>query len=154
MYFTPRLISPLSYHVLSSLHLLFSSRMFKLSSISLSSQLFTARLCLLLLANFYVYLRLYEGKDKAVHNTPMEPKGGEEYSSYSFDLGTKWGEWSASRPGRTLCLGEGAPVPIVQEAGWDPEPVWTQRLEGKVLSPLLRIQLPTLGRPALSQALY
>jgi hypothetical protein len=36
------------------------------------------------------------------------------------------GEWSASRPGRNL-----PPVPIVQVAGWAPEPVWTQRLEEK-----------------------
>jgi hypothetical protein len=28
-------------------------------------------------------------------------------------------------------LGRGLPVPIVQEAGWAPEPVWTQRLEEK-----------------------
>jgi hypothetical protein len=27
------------------------------------------------------------------------------------------------------------PVPIVQEAGWAPEPVWTQRLEGKSFAP-------------------
>jgi hypothetical protein len=27
--------------------------------------------------------------------------------------------------------GERAPVPIVQEAGWAPEPVWTQRVEEK-----------------------
>jgi hypothetical protein len=27
-----------------------------------------------------------------------------------------------------------APVPIVQEAGWAPEPVWTQRLEEKSFS--------------------
>jgi hypothetical protein len=27
--------------------------------------------------------------------------------------------------------GKGPPVPIVQEAGWEPEPVWTQRLEEK-----------------------
>jgi hypothetical protein len=26
---------------------------------------------------------------------------------------------------------EKTPVPIVQEAGWDPEPVWTQRLQEK-----------------------
>jgi len=30
------------------------------------------------------------------------------------------GEGSASRPGRSL-----APVPILQEAGWAPVPVWT-----------------------------
>ena len=28
------------------------------------------------------------------------------------------GEWSAARPGKL-------PVPIVQEAGWTQEPVWT-----------------------------
>jgi hypothetical protein len=27
------------------------------------------------------------------------------------------------------------PVPIVQEAGWAPEPVWTQRLEEKSSAP-------------------
>jgi hypothetical protein len=36
-----------------------------------------------------------------------------------------------SRPGRALAPGKGPPVPIVQEAGWTPEPVWTQRLEEK-----------------------
>jgi hypothetical protein len=42
------------------------------------------------------------------------------------------GEWSASRPGRALPPGKGPPVPIVQEAGWAPEPVWTQGLEENV----------------------
>jgi hypothetical protein len=58
--------------------------------------------------------------------TPWRRLGGEEYSSYSFTTSALvGGEWSASRPGR------GTPVPIVQEAGWAPEPVWTQRLEEK-----------------------
>jgi hypothetical protein len=39
------------------------------------------------------------------------------------------GEWSASLPGRALTSGKGPPVPIVQESGWAPEPVWTQKLE-------------------------
>jgi hypothetical protein len=47
------------------------------------------------------------------------------------DLGTRWGEWSESRLGRALPPGKGPPVPIVQEAGRAPEPVWTQRLEEK-----------------------
>jgi hypothetical protein len=34
------------------------------------------------------------------------------------------GEWSAARPGRTFTPGKD-PVPIVQEAGWVPRPVWT-----------------------------
>jgi hypothetical protein len=32
-------------------------------------------------------------------------------------------------PGRALPPRKGTSVPIVQEAGWAPEPVWTQRLE-------------------------
>jgi hypothetical protein len=35
----------------------------------------------------------------------------------------------------TLYPGEVTPVLIVQEAGWVPEPVWTQRLEEKSLAP-------------------
>jgi len=34
------------------------------------------------------------------------------------------GEWSAARPGCTLPPGKD-PVPILQEAGWAPGPVWT-----------------------------
>jgi hypothetical protein len=33
--------------------------------------------------------------------------------------------------GQRYALGKGPPVPIVQEVGWAPEPVWTQRLEEK-----------------------
>jgi hypothetical protein len=47
---------------------------------------------------------------------------------------TSWSEWSASRPDRSLAPGKGPPVPIVQKAGWAPEPVWTQRLEEKSLA--------------------
>jgi hypothetical protein len=62
----------------------------------------------------------------------MEVLEGEEIQLlHIHDLGTRWGELSASRPGRALLLGKGPPVPIVQEAGWAPEPVWTQRLEEK-----------------------
>jgi hypothetical protein len=45
------------------------------------------------------------------------------------------GEWSASRPGRALPPGKGPQVLIVQEAGWAPEPVWTQRIEEKSFAP-------------------
>jgi hypothetical protein len=38
-------------------------------------------------------------------------------------------------PAALLPPGKGPPVPIVQEAGWAPEPVWTQRLEEKSLAP-------------------
>jgi hypothetical protein len=52
------------------------------------------------------------------------------YSSYSLTTSAlEGGELSAPRPGRALEPGKGLPVPIVQEAGWASEPVWTQRLE-------------------------
>jgi hypothetical protein len=55
------------------------------------------------------------------------------YISYSFTtLALDGDELSALRPGRALSPGKGPPpppVPFVQEAGWAPEPVWTQRLE-------------------------
>jgi hypothetical protein len=31
--------------------------------------------------------------------------------------------------------GKEPPVPIVQEAGWAPEPVWSQRIEEKFFAP-------------------
>jgi hypothetical protein len=58
-----------------------------------------------------------------------EPEGGGEgrYSSYSFltsalDEVVSWPHFSP---------GEGPPLPIGQEAGWAPEPIWTNRLEEK-----------------------
>jgi len=39
-----------------------------------------------------------------------------------FDLGARWGGWSAPRPGRFTPRNNMAP--IVQEAGWAPGPVW------------------------------
>jgi hypothetical protein len=54
------------------------------------------------------------------------------YSSYSFTSSAlDGGEWSASRIGRALAPVKEPPVTIVHEAGWAPEPVWTQRLEEK-----------------------
>jgi hypothetical protein len=63
----------------------------------------------------------------------MEAQWREEvYNSYSFTISAlDGGEWSASHHGRALPLGHDPPVPIVQEAGWTPEPVWTQSLEEK-----------------------
>jgi hypothetical protein len=67
----------------------------------------------------------------------MEALGGERrYSSYSFTTpALDGGEWSASRPVRALPPGKGPPVPIVQEAGWASEPVWTERIEEKSFAP-------------------
>jgi hypothetical protein len=59
-------------------------------------------------------------------------RGDRRYSSCSFLTSTlDGGEWSASRPGRALPPRKEPPVPIEQEAGWAPEPVWTQGLEEK-----------------------
>jgi hypothetical protein len=56
------------------------------------------------------------------------------YSFYSFlTSALDGGEWSASRFGRALPPGKGSPVPIGQEAGWAPEPVWTQRLSSNII---------------------
>jgi hypothetical protein len=58
--------------------------------------------------------------------------GDRRYSSHTFlTSALEGGEWSASRPGRALPPGKEPPVPIVQEAGLAPGPVWTQRLEEK-----------------------
>jgi hypothetical protein len=38
-------------------------------------------------------------------------------------------------PAALLPPEKGPAVPIVQEAGWAPEPVWTQRIEEKSFSP-------------------
>ena len=56
------------------------------------------------------------------------------------------GEWSAARPGRTLLSGK-TRLPILQEAGWDPGPVWM----GGTSRPH-RDTIP--DRPARSQLLY
>jgi hypothetical protein len=69
--------------------------------------------------------------------TPHGGVSGERrYSSYSFTTSAlDGGEWSALRHGRALPHGKGPPLPIVQEAGWVPEPVWTQRIEEKSFAP-------------------
>jgi hypothetical protein len=66
------------------------------------------------------------------HYTPRRSLGERRYSSYSFlTTALDGGEWSAARPGRALAPRKGHQVPVVQEARWAPEPVWTQRLEEK-----------------------
>jgi hypothetical protein len=72
-------------------------------------------------------------KGKVVPLRPIEAHlGDRRYSSYSFLTSALEGdEWSASRPGRALPPDKEPPVPTVQEAGWAPEPVWTQRLQEK-----------------------
>jgi hypothetical protein len=67
-----------------------------------------------------------------------------------LDLGSSWGEWSASHPGR-YNPEERGPVAISYEVGWTPEPVWTTcRRENLDLNAL---ELRPLGRPARSTEL-
>ena len=54
----------------------------------------------------------------------MAQRVGRGIALLSHDHGTRRGEGSAARPGRTLPPGKD-PVPIVQEAGWATGPVWT-----------------------------
>jgi hypothetical protein len=54
----------------------------------------------------------------------QEPRGAVELLLHSFSTSALGGgEWSATRPGRFTPRRD--PVPIVQEAGWAPGPVWT-----------------------------
>jgi hypothetical protein len=50
--------------------------------------------------------------------------------------------------------GKGPPVPIVQEAGWVPEPVLDTEVRRKIFSLLPGIEPRSPGRPARSQTLY
>jgi hypothetical protein len=54
------------------------------------------------------------------------------YSFYSFTSSALDGdEWSASRTGGASAPRKGPPGTHCTEAGWAPEPVWTQRLDEK-----------------------
>jgi hypothetical protein len=80
----------------------------------------------------YLLVRIL--KLKLSHYTPRRSLWERGYSSYSFSTTVLNGdELSALRPGLALppSPGKGPPVPIVQEAGWAPVPVWTQKLEEK-----------------------
>jgi hypothetical protein len=94
-------------------------------------------------------------KSKAVPQyTPWMRLGG-KYSSYSLSTSVlDGGEWSASRSGRALAPGKGPPGPPVLEAGWTPVPVWTQRLQEEIISPLPVIEPGSPGHPVRSQTLH
>jgi hypothetical protein len=88
---------------------------------------------------------VYTGKDHPI--TGLGPRGGVEGYFYSFlTSALVGGGWSAPHPGR-FTKGKD-PVPIIQETGWTPGPVWTC---AKNLSPT-GIRSP--DRPARSQSLY
>jgi hypothetical protein len=63
-----------------------------------------------------------------------------------LDLGARRGGWSAPRPG--LFTPGKNPVPIVQEDGWAPGPIW------KCSKNLAPTEIRSPDRPARSQSLY
>jgi hypothetical protein len=73
---------------------------------------------------------------KQSHYTPWRYLGERRYSFYSF-LTSALDGVSGQRhaPAALLPPGKGPPVPIVQEAGWAPESVWTQGLAEKSFAP-------------------
>jgi hypothetical protein len=63
------------------------------------------------------------------HYTPCRHSGGENvYLLHILDLGTRWSEFSASRPGRALAPGK---LPPCQEPEWAAGPDLAQRQEEK-----------------------
>jgi hypothetical protein len=72
----------------------------------------------------------YEIVSKSKKFVPQPPwirQRGRSFSLYSFLTWTLDGMSDQRRP--CFSPGKAPPVPIGLEAGWAPEPVWTQRLE-------------------------
>jgi hypothetical protein len=105
---------------------------------------------------FVVFLsRSREIKVTQPHNTLMDGQGGQEvYPLLILNLGTRWGEWSASRPGRALPPGKGPTVPTGKEAGWAQS--WSgHRGYRKILFlPSQEIETRPSGRPVRSHKLW
>jgi hypothetical protein len=79
---------------------------------------------------------------------PRRSLGGVEVSLYSvFDLGTRRG-WGVSVTPRPFSTPGKDPVPVVQEVGWIPGPVWTGAEN------LASTGIRSPDRPARSQSLY
>jgi hypothetical protein len=75
--------------------------------------------------NFLLKLKLF-------HYMPLRRLGERRYSSYSFSISAVDGVSGQRHASAALLAPEkGHPVPVVPEAGWALEPVWTQRLEEK-----------------------
>jgi hypothetical protein len=92
-----------------------------------------------------------EGIEKK-QSSPGTRRGGaweeRRYSSYSFLTSALDGVSGQREALAALSSGKGPPVPIAQDAGWAPEPVWTQRLEEKFFTlsedrtPIARLSSP------------
>jgi hypothetical protein len=106
------------------------------SSLAVSAFCALRQLCMRKCVHSNVFNKVEE-KVKWSRYTPWRHMGERRYSSYSFLISAlDGGQLSSSRPGRALPPGKRPPVPIVQEAGWASEPVWTQGLEEKSSAPV------------------
>jgi hypothetical protein len=65
----------------------------------------------------------------------MEAVQTSEMSVYFHETIRHYIQESCHAPAALLPPGNGPPVPIIQEAGWASEPVWTQRIEEKSFAP-------------------
>jgi hypothetical protein len=75
-------------------------------------------------------------KSKAIPLHAMEALGGRGIAPTHSRPRHKMGvSGQRHAPAAHLPPGKGLPVPIAQEAGWAPEPVWTQRIEEKSFAP-------------------
>jgi hypothetical protein len=88
------------------------------------------------------YTILYYTTEKVPRNRPEGTEAGRSIALLFLDLGARR-EWVVSTTPRSLYPGKDS-VPIVQEAGWAPGPVWTCAPTG-IRSPY---------RPARSQSLH
>jgi hypothetical protein len=94
--------------------------------------------------------REYTDRKVSPFYRPRRPLGRVEVYVYSvLDLGTRRG-WGVSVTPRSLSTPGGDPVPIVQEAGWAPGPVWTGA--ENLAPPGFFFRSP--DHPARSQSLY
>jgi hypothetical protein len=75
------------------------------------------------------------------------------YLLFILDLGTRWGEWSASRPGRALAPGKGPRYPLYRRLG-GPQSRSGHRSYWKNPLSVPRIEPRSPGGPARSQTLH
>jgi len=70
---------------------------------------------------------------------------------HTLELGTRWGRVVTFTPGRITPMEIASGIPIGYEAGWTPEPVWSQLWTENFPAPA-GTQIP--DHPARSPALY
>jgi len=74
----------------------------------------------------YIYIYIYIRVKCSRYRPGVAQRVGRGIALLFHDRGTGRGWWSAARPSRALLVGKTL-VPILQEGGWAPGPVWTGR---------------------------